>query len=761
MLHEILLSLSGHPSPLLRADAPATASFAGLTPPERQLLSQAAHLSDTHIKVIASTAQIVAEHPSAICRAVAASVESVQLAEWQRKVLEVEEGILREDAEFVGAYNIVPLTRVMGEFGTWRRRMDWLWELVQFMTRKDKDGGTCYAAKLMNMLRREVQSGYRDIEETALSLVAVAEQAWLKQVSAWILYGRLPSFGADDFFVQKRETMDGEETFICESSMLPGFVTAKTAKSMLFIGKSLNHVRVKGTIDSGFRGLDHLSPKLLELSSLAFPLDSASFSRTITSIRLSLSENTLQKILPLHKIVEMLQLLREFFLLRRGEFAMALTQEADERIRNRWRRADNLAYEKGDGLKNVTVKDGEVVAVLARTWAVLTSMQGQHAEEDDELELARELLRLHLVKQAPSRPGTPGAGLSSDTAQMLASSPFRDLLFSVPTVLSIQIPPPLDMVLSPSDLNLYSYINSYLMAMRRAHIRLTDLWKITSLRRHHPAPRGAEDHAVELRQRWGARMTTMRSSWTTASAAIFFLAETEAYLQTEIVEGLWEGFHAWLTSSSRSKQDEAKDPSNQTSAPKPAAVEGADDDDDIWLRPRQDQPEASNQSHTSSTRPPHDPQTLSTAHSLYLRTLVYKLLLTQSTYINPLYALLVHIDHLIAHTHRLHSIFTSLDLEADAGVVDAFVDLHAEEAEVTASLRGVERKVKHGIGEVIASLRALESDPDFAAEWEGEQGTEDGELGEDVGYIPARVGGINRLLMKLDFGGWFGRTGLY
>jgi hypothetical protein len=33
-------------------------------------------------------------------------------------------------------------------------------------------------------------------------LVREAETAWLKQISAWILYGRLPSFGTDDFFVQ-------------------------------------------------------------------------------------------------------------------------------------------------------------------------------------------------------------------------------------------------------------------------------------------------------------------------------------------------------------------------------------------------------------------------------------------------------------------------------------------------------------------------------------------------------------------------------
>lgn len=771
MLHEILLSLSGHPSPLLRTDASESHGLSGITPPERQLLASAAHLSDVHVKLISYTAQIANSHPSTICRAVATAIDSIHLSAFQRKVLEVEASILKDDPALVGAYNIVPLTAVMGEFNEWTRRMEWLWEMVQFMLIKDKSGKTCHGAQLMNRLRTELQSGYRDVEATAISLVSVAETAWLKQVSAWILYGRLPSFGSDDFFVQRAEAGDevceliwrwymdanglGQE-FICDSSLLPSFVTPATASSMLFIGKSLNHIRVKSSVDSGLQGLDHLSSKLQELSSLTFPLKSSSFSRAIIALRLSLSENTLQKLLPRAKVVEMLQLLRDFFLLGRGEFAMALTQQADEKIRNRWKRADNLAYEKGDGLKNVTVKEGEVAAVLARTWAILASMQGQHAEEDEQLELARDLLRLNLTKSKAITPMAVGSGLSRETANLLANSPFNNLLFSVPSALSCQIPPPLDMVLSPSDIQLYSCINSYLQSMRRAHLRLTDLWKITSLRRHHPAPRGDKDEIKLLRERWTARSSSMRSSWTTASAAIFFLAETEAYLQTEIVAGLWEGFHAWLM------QREGQDKGSDAVAPEPTDNDNDehedDQEEDLWLL--DEKPATPKDTPKPTSKPPHDPQTLSIAHRLYLQTLIHRLLLTQPTFTQPLYTLLIHIDHLVTHLHRLHSIYTSIDLETDAGVIDAFVDLASEEHDVKLLLRSVENKVRSGIEDVVAALRTLESDPVFEAEWEGDLLAEDDDpAGQRAGYVPARVGAINRLLMKLDFGSWFGNAG--
>src|SRR5437588_409354 len=109
MLHEILLSLSGHPSPLLPASSSSTNAPLVLSPPEKALLASIAHLSDLHCKLIANTSQISSTHPSSICQAVALSIKSAHLARFQQKVLQVENGILRKDAGIVGAHNIVPL----------------------------------------------------------------------------------------------------------------------------------------------------------------------------------------------------------------------------------------------------------------------------------------------------------------------------------------------------------------------------------------------------------------------------------------------------------------------------------------------------------------------------------------------------------------------------------------------------------------------------------------------------------------------------
>lgn len=521
--------------------------------------------------------------------------------------------------------------------------------------------------------------------------------------------------------------------------------------------------------------IDNLSQEIQQLTALSFPLKSVALARAVTSIRMTLSRTTLKKLLPISRVFELLQLFRDFFLLGRGEFAMALTQQADEKVRSKWKRTDGLAYEKRDGAHTVIVKEGEVSATLARTMAFVGTMQGEHAEEDEGLELARDLLQLKMSKSKTS----PAAKSSSDTGShvcdSLVQTPFRNLLFSVPAILTMNIPEPLDLFLAESDLQVYTVINSYLLSIRRAHLRMTDLWKITSLRRQHPAPpraphcctrRGAA-YTRTLRERWDARSSIMRSPWTTCSSAIFLLAETESYLQVEVVEGLWEDFRRWLAGDDAESTTRSSRPGTAHGAP---AVNKTSD--------------AAEKTESQSEPVHHDPQSLAIAHRRYLKMLTRRLLLTRASFTDPLYDLLIHLDHLVALIHRLHGIWAAVDLEEDEGVVDAFSNLVAEERDVRGSLRDVERKIKSGVQATIAALRSLSMDSSFLTEMEGESGVgdnnldfsaadlenddmtygqkgaassndEDGMLDDDMQYRPKRIGGIDRLLMKLDFGVWF------
>ncbi|KAI9857860.1 MAG: hypothetical protein M1813_007975 [Trichoglossum hirsutum] len=769
MLHEILISLSGHPSPLLQSPSAQSAhpqqpnqASPFLSPPELALLSSLSLLSSLHQRLLSHTSLISSTHQSTVCRAVSTAIVSTHLARFQGKILEVEKEILQKDAGRVGAYGIVPLSGLVREFDGWKRRLEWFWDIVQFMlpletsTRREKSAAST-GAGIIDRLRDEAHTGYPDLEEASLDLIRVAEVAWLRQLSTWVLYGRLPAFGAEDFFIHEfledvEATSRGVPAFIIERSLLPKFVSSSMASSILFIGRTLNHIRTRGTrlpspsvSASTTSPLSSLLPShLRHLSSLSFPISPSSLSATIATIRLSLSQNTLQQLLPLPKIIEILSLLREFFLLGRGEFAVALISEADERIRSRWRRPGQPYRDKNlQGLGSVIVKEGEVTSVLARTWAALSSFQGEEDASDEKLDLARDLIYLSLSKQSPSRSSTPGRVASSHIPTSIHDAAFSDFLLSTPTSLSLRIPPPLDLFLGPQDLEVYSSIHSYLLSIRRAHLRLTSLWQHSSLRREHPAPLGppwsntkiGQVKILERRKRANERSMRMRKVWATGGAAAFLLAELGGYFQGEVVKGCWEGFRTWLARPSSSSDPDGRE------------VGVSEEGNDVWRDSiASTSSTTGHRQHTStisSTPTTDDPESLSRAHALYLKHLMSSLLLTSNEFTATLRSFLLSTDHLIALVIRLDQAQQGLDLETDQGVVDALNDYTKEEQEAQVQLERCCERVGDGLRDVVARLRELDGERSRVAE-----------VGE-AGYVPGggrEIGGVDRLLMKLDFG---------
>ena len=85
MLHEVLLALSGHPSPLFDKNTTGdNLSYDGvplLSPSERALLESIGKLSELHRQLRNQLDAIAASHHSTICRAVANSIRQAHLNE--------------------------------------------------------------------------------------------------------------------------------------------------------------------------------------------------------------------------------------------------------------------------------------------------------------------------------------------------------------------------------------------------------------------------------------------------------------------------------------------------------------------------------------------------------------------------------------------------------------------------------------------------------------------------------------------------------
>lgn len=766
MLHEILLSLSGQPSPLFSPskgkDAVTQDDLPLLSPPEKALLESVAHLSQLHAQLRTHTSQISSAHRSVICRSVSTAIATTHLGEFQKKILEVEKAILAEDSGYVGGYGIVPLSTIVGEFAPWTRRMEWLWEIVRFI--QPENGATersygCTGGGLIDHLRAGSQTGYLDIKEMAVQLVTAAEMAWMKQLSMWLLYGNLPIYGKDDFFIQEDFGSEEDDAqFTMHMDLLPKFVSAQTAGSILFIGKSLNHIRAKRKIFSGTSTapVTLYQEHIEQLAGLESPISSSKLSTAVDWIRLSLSQSTLSKLLPLPRILEMLELLHNFLLLGRGEFAVALVSHADSRIEESRRRGP-LA--RSGALESFLVKDGDVMTALAQAWAELFSLQKEEDPADEELELARELLRLSVSDRKSHRAMTPSQ--ASGPVPEISRVSFEDLLFPTPTTLTVQVRAPLDLFLSSSDIAIYSKIHSYLLGIRRAQIRLCDLWKRTSLRRNHPSPWGpprsnklfGQNKLRASRERDNARIRQMRPIWATGSACLFVLSEIGSFFQGEVVHESWQHLRAWIQGSDSSTASVTGSRPGTATSSKAQQNPGTETPEQVSSRP------------SSQTGPQamvrHDPEALTVAHRRHLATLVQSLFLTDVPFTSALRSLLTSVDRFVALAIRLETIQRNMDLETDEGVVDALVDYAQEEREVWQELRATRDAVKTGMKDLVASLREIDDSrtgdgvgyatiPRGQA-WTGTRR----EVGTGPGfshYEPRQPAGVDRLLMKLDFG---------
>jgi hypothetical protein len=732
MLHEIFLALSGHPSPIFGKGSIEDVSHDGvplLSPSEKALLKSIGHLAEIHRHLRAQLNAIASSHHSTICRSVANSIRQTHLSRFQDKILDVEKRILVRDTSVVGAYDIVPLASVVGEFDGWHRRMGWYWDITSFMrsnssSHRDEE---CSGASLIDKLRAEAQTGFPDIEANATELTRIAETAWLRQVSSWIMHGKLPVHGADDFFVQPEATVEGQVGhFRKDIKLIPKFVIPTSASSILFIGKSIHQVRhyeqqsplqTKTQLPKIQHG--HLAnAHLKHLSSLSLPIIPAQLARAVSAIRMSLSQNILQHLLPLQDIMTLLSCLRRYFLLEDGEFTLALVQEAETRIHARQHSMGKLLQQDPvKALQGLTIKNAELNQTLGQTWKALAMRD--ETEENPAFEFARENVTLSAPSKTAARPSTSDSVIAA--SPKMSTIAFNDMLFPSAAHLALDISPPLDLFISPHEVETYSAINAYLISIRRSHLRLADLWRRTPARREHPAPPGPRSNATEAsraaqapaRKRAAIRTVAARKVWATCSAAMSLLSETAAYLEGEIIRCSWERFEAWL-----------KEPAE---AARTTANPGPESADVNPLKAAQ-----------------RDPETLAAGHCAFLAALTYALFLTDMHYTKELRSLLGNVDQLIALFVRLLEIQQKIDLEQDAGLETVHVE--EDERKISLELDRARKRVDSDLKSVINRLRQLDHERIGAGRYL--------DLGhvDTGGFEPWKGGGVDRLLMKLEFG---------
>ncbi|KAF1810503.1 hypothetical protein P152DRAFT_100720 [Eremomyces bilateralis CBS 781.70] len=741
MLHEILLALSGHPSPLFyeNQDPQATPDhqtpFPALSSTERSLLSSVGTLAEVHNKTRQFCHQISSTHPSLVCRAVATCISTVHLARFQRKILLVEEQILRKDASQVGAYDIVPLAGIIAEFDPWQGLMSWYCMIAEFMLApKQEPKESCTASSIINRLRRETSTGYFDIEQAALDLRGVAERAWLRQLSSWLLYGNLSKGATYDFFITAN-TENGETEFHLHTDHLPHFVDEDVAASIHLVGRSLNLIKTRKLMaNSSVADISLLPNQASVLSTLQCPLTSSQFSAAIHRIRQTFSQKTLRYLLPLPRILQLLDLMAAFFLLGRGEFAVCLISEADRCMEERRQMSNRSTTTQDTSLKSLMVTEGEISSVLARTWSTLLSMTDDSDASDPIFDLGRKLLSLNMSSNR-SQVSTSHHGIKN------THHSFYDMLLSIPVQLTLSIPSPLDLFLTSSDVEKYSSIHAYLLAIRRAHMHLSQLWRQTLLRRDHPAPTGPPRSNTDYgrrvlkqkRERERERRLECRKVWATCSAGVLLLSELGEYFEGQVVQNSWLQFRSWI-------QRSQPDGENAMSAMRDLSLVSAGSD----------KHETSMQDTGNAGSRSHDPESVASAHRTFISSLCTSLLITDPAFTGILRSFLANIQALTGSFTRLALIRSALDLESDEGVVDALMDYEHEETTVKLELDRSRKRLDGDMKALLVRLRELDHST-LRTNTEESDGFEVDDPSRRP-YQPDQSGGVDQLLMKLDFG---------
>ncbi|KAK3678076.1 hypothetical protein LTR78_002171 [Recurvomyces mirabilis] len=694
MLHEVLLALSGHPSPLFdkggRHDNPDLHSL--LSPSEAALLKGIGRLAEHHRQLRRHAKWIASKHRSTICRAVATCIQETHLARFQKKILAVESKILTKDPTIVGAYDIVPLASVAAEFDDWHRLMQWLWDITCSMQPDGSDdvAAGCTGAALINRLRNETNTGFPEIGQTAIGLSTVAEVAWLRQLSPWLVYGKLPIHSTVDFFVKLEATSNGgQPAFTKDKDLLPCFVSPATASSILFVGKSVRQAGsavpqgpnlYRGNIDQQLAAT-HLE----KLSSLPLPINPAQLSRAVSA-----------HLLPMGDITCLLTCLRRYFLLGHGEFATVLIDEAERLVTGRQQGTSRLLQQDPvKGLQSLSIKDPELNQTLTSTWKVLA--RDDELGSDDTLDFARKHTTLETPKTDFKRP-TSADGVRN-YSQTISPVEFGDLLFPTTTMLHLDAGPPLDLLVSTQDVRNYAKFHSYILGIRRAQYKLANLWRRTSSRRGDTGKRKPSSGLSTKHD--------MRKIWATSSAALFLVSETAAYFEGDIVRESCDHFEQWVKHPVAGEDTELSASSVHSKATEVAQ---------------------------------RDPETLAAAHRAFLAALTYALLLTDSQYTRELRSLLGNIDALIAFFNR----FLDIQQKADVGSESSYTT--AEQQKMALELDRARKKVDSDSRSVVNRLRQLDRDR------LGSQRYLHVPVQESGGFEPWKGGGVDRLLMKLEFG---------
>ncbi|KAG1885517.1 gamma-tubulin ring complex protein [Suillus subluteus] len=522
MIAEVLLVLAGHSSSLFPTDHNLHPAFRPLLHPgEEQCLEALGHIASRYRNIKKACATLSRSKSRYVC-ALCATLNQI-----------LKDEILKRDPDLVANGSFVPLSAVRATFAEWDSPLTALETLmIQLQAQKHWKPGP-----LIDMLLARSKTGVYRIADIISRLSVAVQRVWRSQLSAFVVHGSLAS--SDPLASEDFTLLDGA---------MPSCVSPQTKESIVYVGRAIATIKAKKWQNQLPREQALEYANLLET---VLPEDQYKFDLVISQIRTNVSEWLWLNVLTRKDVEDAVISLASYFLLRNGEFSLALIREI-ERLK----------------ISRLTTRSGvaSVIREQDLNLALLRASLGTTAQHDPSL------LHLHFeLPSGPLRPLLPSLANSKALSSSVASnSPettsFDDLLLGTNLVLSYNVTWPLDLFLHASDLQIYAALFNYLSSLRKTHTQIHTCW--TSL-----------SNAQRARRRWTglgeggtaedleARRELLRCGWGVVRDMGWFLDTLLGYVMVDVIDVEFRRLKDLLGNPSRGRAESVgKHPSSQNIA---------------------------------------------------------------------------------------------------------------------------------------------------------------------------------------------------
>lgn len=504
MIAEILLVLAGHSSSIFPSDHTVNPAFRPLLHPgEEQCLQAVGRIAARYRSIKKSCLTLTRSQSRYIC-ALCATLNQILKDEYEGLVVETEAKLLRRDPELVARGSFVPLTAILAVFSGWESPFIALQSMMEQLESQDgwKPG------PLIDMLVARSKTGTSRIADIFSRLSTAVQRAWRAQLAAFLVHGSITA----------TDPLASEDYVLLEGST-PACVSPQTRESIMYIGKAIGTVKRKRWAYQIPREQAFQHAQLLDT---VLPEDKYRFDSVIGQIRTTISEWLWLHVLTRKDVEEAVVSLANYFLLRNGEFCLALIRDI-EKLK----------------ISRLTTRTGvpSMIKEQDLNLALLRASLSTTAQHDPSL------LKLKFkLPSGPIRPLLPSfsrAGskslLSSVNDNSNEAVSFDDLLLGRSLLLTYDTTWPLDLFLHPSDLQVYSALFGYLSSIRKTQTRIHECW--TSL-----------SNAQRARRRWTGlgeggtaedlmvRQQLLRFGWGVVRDMGWFLDTLLEYVMVDVVD---------------------------------------------------------------------------------------------------------------------------------------------------------------------------------------------------------------------------------